>query len=181
MYNWPLTTLSRVLLKKKKKHKKQVQHATHIKSEKPSPPKCYPGLSMSLSQTCELAPAVWLLFWTGSCAALCILSADTARTPHLVASIQASGTVLSRCFSPKPGGFPAWGNSVLSFFTSLNVPLCLWPCCKLVGPLQQQQKCRLKVKTFFSFLFCVKCLMMLCLRFGADTKTIAFLMTDLKK
>lgn len=54
-----------------------------------------------------------VLFWTGCSAVLCILSSDTVGTPQLLARIWTSGTVLSRCFSPKPGGFPARGNLLL--------------------------------------------------------------------
>lgn len=54
-----------------------------------------------------------MLFWTGCSAALSILSSETVGTPQLVASFGTSGTVLSRCYSPKAGVFPAKGNSLL--------------------------------------------------------------------
>lgn len=80
----------------------------------------YLFLSFLTCRTCAAAPALWLLCYFGR--------ASRQRATELGASdwvgcVRTSGTVLSRCCSLKPGGFPAQQNSLLWFHTAV-VPLC---------------------------------------------------------
>lgn len=82
-----------------------------------------------------------VLFWTGSSAVLCILSSDTVGTPQLVASIWASGTVLSRCFSPQTRRFPCQRElAALILHLYMCHYACVWALSKLVSRTVEQIK-----------------------------------------